>query len=49
MNEICQTVLRATARYRWERVNGKAVRRHDELRPAFVRVCEGEGILPDIK
>ncbi len=56
MNEICQTVLRwthnflrATARYNKERVNGKVVRKHDELRPAFVRVCEREEIQPETK
>ncbi len=56
MNEMCQTVLRwtynflrATARYNKERVNGKAVRRHDELRPAFVRVSEREEIPPETK
>lgn len=41
--------LRATARYRPERINGKLTRRHDDPRPPFLRACEREDIPHEAK
>lgn len=41
--------LRAGARYRRERINGKTMRKHDEPRPPFVRVTERKDIPTETK
>jgi transposase InsO family protein len=56
IREICRgplrwtyNFLRAATRYHWERIDGRAVRKHDEMRPPFVRATEREDVPEETK